>query len=349
MLEVIRSYFNLSPDAIRREILRAHDVTVEAIGHKGVEYKSLRNALTPQRNRLERAFLFDTARIEEGWYGLSVAEALMPLLPKELSCSIQLGDLIIEDQDLGFELLRRHVVAYRDLELGNTNQIYCIYLNNLTPVMAESITTGLQAYGGFLGYVDTSTSSPMKDWLSLSLVDGYLKHRKVALGGHEDDVPDDEDLNVKGWPWDEHGYENRSIRDMYFHLFLGYKIERRVLPGAESDTDFALMAISGQALPFTELDVEVEAAKGEYLREEHGTSLSRAGLIDMSDEELAGTIKAKINSSYIYNLRYLQEHNVSLFNLMLEVGASSEGKLTRLLAALEYHPEDRLLKVVTLF
>jgi len=349
MLQVVTAQFNLTPAQVREEIKRAHEVTVEAIAAKGISYRELRGALTPQRDRLERAFLFDTARIDEGWYGLAVAEALIPLLPRQLSCSIQLGDLIIKDQDLGFDLLRRYAVAHRDLELGNTNQIYCIYLNNLTPTMVESITAGLQKYEGFFAHVDTSTASQMKDWLSITLVDGYLKHREVVLNGHEDDVPDEEDRNMKGWPWNENGYACRSIRDMYFHLLLGYKIERRVLPEAEGDTHFALTAISGRPLPLTDLSVEVEEAKGKYLRESHPSGLARAGLIEMSDEELAAAIKAKINDSYVYNLRYLEEHDSSLFNLILEVGNSSKSKLTRLLVSLEYLPEKRILKLVTLF
>lgn len=349
MLEVVTSYFELSPEAIRAEINRAHEVTIEAIAAKGVAYKDLRNALVPQRDRHERAFLFDTAKIEESWYGGEVAEALIPLLPRQLSCCIQLGDLIIEDQEFGYELLVGHVVPLRPVELAMTNQIYCLYLNDLTARMAEDITAGLKNYGAFVGYVDTSTSSAMKDWLSVTLVDGYLKHRGVVLNGHEDDVPDSEDLNLKGWPWEKHGYACRSIRDMYFHLFLSHKIERRVRPGAEGDTRFALNAISGQPVPLAELDVEVEKAKAKYVREKHGSGLARAGLIETSDEQLASIIKAKINDSYIYNLRYLEEYDSSLFNIMLEVSDPKSEKVTRLLAGLEYKPEAGVLKLVTLY
>lgn len=100
MLEVVTSYFELSPDAVRAEIRSGHEIAIEALAEKGVAYADLRNPLVPQRDRAERAFLFDTDRIEESWYGLPAAEALIPLLPRELSCCIQLGDLIIEDQEL---------------------------------------------------------------------------------------------------------------------------------------------------------------------------------------------------------------------------------------------------------
>lgn len=354
MLDVIRDTFELSPERMRCEIRKMHLVTVEAIAAKGIDYRKLDKALTPQRNRLELALLFDTARISTGAYGFAVAKIVLPLLHLNLSASIQLGDLILERdlQDHGIELLNRHAKLMRSVGVVDTNQIYCVYINNLTPKMASDIVQGVARYEPFIGYVDASTSSPMKDWLSISLVNGYLKHGPVMLNGHEDDVPNTEDYNLKGWPLEERGYLCRSIQDMYFHLFLGYKIERRVVAGAESDTDFALTAISGRPLPFSELDVQVAEAKSTYLREQHGSSLSRAGLHELSDEELIATIKAKINDSYIYNLRYEASHETSLFNIIIEVSVpelSGGAKTTRLLASLAYEPHECRLRLVTLF
>ena len=48
MLEVVTSLFNLSPEAVRREIAQAHEITVLAIAAKGIDYSKLDKALTPQ-------------------------------------------------------------------------------------------------------------------------------------------------------------------------------------------------------------------------------------------------------------------------------------------------------------
>lgn len=353
MLEVVTSEFDLSPEQIRTEIRSLHLSTVARLAAKAIDYRELRNALTPQRDRIERAFLFDTDRIESSSYGASVGKALLPLLPPELSCSMLHGDLIIdrELQDHGVELLNNHAEMVRSVDLALTNQIYCVYLNNLSPKMATDLTKALRGHESFVGHVDSTTSSPMKDWLSLTLVDCYLKHKGVMLNGHEDDASEDKNYNMRGWPLEEHGYDCRSIADMYFHLLLGYKIERRVVPGAEGDTHYALTAISGQPHSLVEFSVEVAEAKGEYLRECHEASLARAGLLHLGDQELAEAIKGKINSSYIYNLRYDAEHDTSLFNIILELGDSEEGdaKPTRLLASLAYVPEKRVLRLVTLY
>jgi hypothetical protein len=349
MLEVAQSFFELSEERMRDEILHAHRLTVEALAEKAVSYRSLRNALTPQAQRVERAFLFDTARIKESWYGWQVANRVIPLLPRKTPCSIRVGDLIIRDQELGFELIRRFVAVMREPELVATNQLYCVYVNNLSSTMVREITEGLREYEAFMGYVDTSTSSPMKDWLSMTLVEAYLKADGIALNGHEDDRPDSDDVNVKGWPWADHGYRCRSLRNMYYHLFLGYKIERQVVPGAEGDRRYALTAISGRPLLLGQIPIEVEAAKAAYIAREHGSGLARAGLEVVSSESLAAMIREKIDSSYIYYLRYEEELDQSFFNVMLEVEHPESSAITRLTAALEYSPETPVLRLVTLY
>ena len=349
MLELMTSYFDLSDEVVRSEIWGALETTVDALKAKGVSYEKLRNALVPQRDRREVALLFDSARIESDWYGYAVAERLIPLLQRNLVCSIRTGDLLIEDQGLGFELLQRHVVAHRPPELVHTSQLYCVYLNNLSARMASDITEELQVFEPFVGYADVSTGSRMKDWLSVTLVMSYLKARGVVLNGHEDDMPDTNDQNTQGWPWEDSDYPCRSIRAMYFDLFLGYKIERRVLPGSDSDTKFALTAISGQPLTLADIPVAVEEAKGKYLRTHHGPSLERAGLNQMGDAELADIIRGKISESYVYYLRYHEPSDTSLFNIMLEVRHPDSDQIARLLAALEYQPQTPLLKLVTLF
>ena len=82
MLEVMASYFDLSDEIMRNEIWGALQTTADALNTKRVSYEKLRNALVPQRKRLEIALLFDSARIESHWYGYAVAERLIPLLPR---------------------------------------------------------------------------------------------------------------------------------------------------------------------------------------------------------------------------------------------------------------------------
>jgi len=83
-----------------------------------------------------------------------------------------------------------------------------------------------------------------------------------------DDIENTEDVNMVGYPFDEHGYTCKSLQSMYNDLFLHYKIERGVYRGFESDTLFSLNSISSTVVGLGECEVEVEEAKLQYLQED---------------------------------------------------------------------------------
>src|SRR4051794_4088020 len=104
------------------------EALVTGFAAKGVAYANLRNGLVPQRDRLEIGPLFDSTRVDSGWYGYEVANRLIPLLPRDLLCAILSGNLLIDDQDLGCDLVERHAVAPRPAELSHASQLYCVYV-----------------------------------------------------------------------------------------------------------------------------------------------------------------------------------------------------------------------------
>lgn len=57
--------------------------------------------------------------------------------------------------------------------------------------------------------------------------------------------------------------------------------------------------------------------------------------------------RRKNKQSYIYNLVYLEEHYVMKFNIILEV-EREEGYPTRMTAVLEYLPDKKSLRIITL-
>ena len=58
------------------------------------------------------------------------------------------------------------------------------------------------------------------------------------------------------YPFERFGYQCKSIPLTYFGPFLGYKIERGVFPGFESDTLLSLNSISTSVVPLDECEVE---------------------------------------------------------------------------------------------
>jgi hypothetical protein len=191
--------------------------------------------------------------------------------------------------------------------------------------------------------------SRLKIYLSTMLVNSFLKHGKSIIQGHEPDRDNTEDVNMSGYPFEENGYECRSLSDDLFGVLLSYKIERPVFPGFEVDTEFAINAVNPLPLPLDDFRIEVEEAKLGYLKDAKAGSMERAGLAAVNTATLAGIIREKVADSYIYNLVFDREHNVTKFNVIIQLNAREREKPTRLLAALEYRPVDKVLRLITLY
>jgi integrase len=145
------------------------------------------------------------------------------------------------------------------------------------------------------------------------------------------------------------GSYSRRVAKAIMGLLLSYKIERPVFAGFESDSEFALNAISATPLPLKELSIEVDEAKLVYIKSKKAGSMERAGLATVSSAELAAIIRQKISNSYIYNMSYVEEYKIMKFNVILEFHHHVSRKATRLLAALEYRPTEKMLRLLTLY
>jgi hypothetical protein len=153
---------------MRKSIMNEHENLLRILRMKSVNYASLRRALVPSADRSELAFLFDSTRIDNHWYGHEVAQKLVPLINRKSTCSFLVGDLIADKQKIAFDVLRRHITLHNS-EIKHTSQLYCVYLNNLSKTMAETIHDGLISYDPYVGHVNVTFSSPMKNWLSATL------------------------------------------------------------------------------------------------------------------------------------------------------------------------------------
>ncbi|PKM31094.1 MAG: hypothetical protein CVV07_02730 [Gammaproteobacteria bacterium HGW-Gammaproteobacteria-11] len=167
--------------------------------------------------------------------------------------------------------------------------------------------------------------------------------------GHEDDRSNEENINMAGYPFEDYGLEIYSLQSMYFDVLLSYKIERPVFKGFEVDTELSLNAISDQIFPIEGFEIEIEDAKHEYLKSAKCGKLEKAGIEALGKKELSNIIRSKVSNSYIYNLSYLSDHDVSKFNVMLEIPRGDDGYPTRIVVVLEYKPQEKLLRVITMY
>jgi len=351
MLEVVRDYFKLSPDRMRREIQGMRHLVEETLARKGISYDSLKSALVPDRQRRDVAFVFDSTAIESAWYGYDVFERVIPLFDKTSNNSVLVGDLSDRPGQGNrlFEAFKEAVDFRRDVVFRHPTQFFIVYINNLTDTMVQRFDEGLQGYQAYVGLADMTFTSRFKIYLSTMLVNSFIKQGAIILQGHEPDRLPAEDVNMRGYPFEENGYVCRSVSDDYMGVFLSYKIERPVFPGFETDTEFALNAVSTTPMALSDFRIEVEEAKLDYLKNQKAGSMARAGLTTVDSAGLAAIIREKVSHSYIYNMVFDAKHNVTKFNIIIELRDAESGKSTRLLAALEYRPADKVLRLITLF
>jgi len=351
MLEVMRDYFRLSPIHMFREIQGLRDATEEALAQKGISYAKLRPALVPDPHKREVALVFDATQIEEASYGYQVFRRIIPLFDKNTNLSVLAGDYVDRPGQAGqlYDAFVQAVRLHKEVAYRHPTQFFVVYINHLSEAMVESLDTGLRNFAPYIGFADVTYISMFKIYLSTMLVNCCIKHGTIILQGHEPDRPAADDVNTRGYPFEENGYICRSVSDDMMGVMLSYKIERPVFPGFEVDTEFALNAISLTPKTLDKLEVEVDEAKIAYLNSAKSESMRRAGLQAASAEQLAEVIKGQMSGNYIYNLALDTTHDVRKFNVILEIPPRAGLPATRLLAAMEYQPEVDRLRLITLY
>ncbi len=237
----------------------------------------------------------------------------------------------------------------RTCEWKHSSQFFIVYINNLSDQMYLNIRSSLNACVGYVGWIDCYAPSFLKTYLSFNLCNSFLKAKKTIIQGHEDDRDNGEDVNMVGYPFEEHGYTCKSLQSMYNDLFLHYKIERGVYPGFESDMTFSLNAVSSSIVPLDECEVLVEEAKLKYLQEQKEGSMKKSGLLPLTREEVQVKIRQRLASNYIFNMVYVPEHETMKFNTILNFNPEGIEWPVKLMVALEYEPSIKRVRLITMF
>jgi hypothetical protein len=350
-LDVIKNRYNLDHSIIYSVINDSFKKCISILEQKNINYQDLKNSLVPRSDRNEIAFVFDRNRIDSSSYGFNVFSKLIPLFSKESCNSVLCGDYIGDNKrkdKLKFSFYE-HIKSDKQINYINHNQFYIVYINNLSDKMVATFNDGLKQFNPYVGYFDLTYSSFLKTYLSTILVRLFIKSKTIIIAGHEDDRNNEEDVNVSKYPFEKNGFKCKSIQSMYYSLFLSYKIERKVYEGFESDTNFAINAISENVLDISDFTILVKEDKLRYILNEKADNLERAGITNLTLDELEIIIKAKIRSNYIYNLSFLKQSGTLKFNILIETKRTDTNKLMKLVVALEYMPMDKILRLITMF
>ena len=162
---------------------------------------------------------------------------------------------------------------------------------------------------------------------------------------HEDDIDDNENINNCGYKFEKYGFNYISIKQMYYDLFLTYKIES--ILADQEDLDYSIKAIA----PHYEIgtsSIYVDKNKMEYLNLEKDGLMEKLNLKDYTSDDLETLIRDQINNTYFYNLEYLEKFSTPKFNVSLEL-ETIEGKKRKVLVALKYSDNIDSFNLITMY
>ncbi len=350
MFPVLREHYAWTDSRTFREIRRFHSDLIDILRVKGIDYASLRSALTPQSTKHEAAFLFDEQRCGNTFApGVECADALFKALDPKTTHSILGGELVDDKDEIARTLLRRSAKVAKDLNFKHPCFCYVLYVNNLSEGNIAAIDSKLRAHRAYLGYVPCTYASLAKTFVSMHLVNLVIKQGGAVILGHEDDRPNSENCNLHLHDYTALGLQLKSIQSMYFSVFLSYKPEWMLMENSDDDLEIALRAMSEVVSPLIEFAVVIADDKFEkYLKTAKLGKLKKAGLADLTKAELEAAIREKLRMSYLYNMDWVDEptHHLSKFNIMLEFERQG-GHPERMVVALEYRSAERVLRLVT--
>jgi hypothetical protein len=215
--------------------------------------------------------------------------------------------------------------------------------------MLKDFNDRLKVFTPYIGYFDVTYSSNIKTYISTILTHSFVKSKNRIIVKHEDDRDNTDNINNTDYPFKENQFICKSLQSMYYNMFLSYKIERKIFEGFESDRTFSLNSITEEVLNIENFEILVEENKlKNYLLIEKFSNLKRAGLHEMTTDQLEILIKDKIKDDYIYNLSFSSKYETVKFNIILEIDQGKLYEKTKILASLEYLPLTQTLRLITM-
>lgn len=354
---VMKSYFYLSDEDVYETVQDGFETLQKRLALKNIQYDELKGALVPNqdKDKFETCFVIDSSQINVSDYGYHVFKELIPHLDKKSTYSILSGDYIdsLSRQYPGTQQLLRsamndvlarcHESTYR-----HSSQYYLIYVNRLSGEQRLKIVEGLYSYSWFTGFADVTHNSIFKSYISNILTSVGIKNKDKIIMSHPSDYADEENINMRGFPFEDNGFLLSSINDDSYGAFLNYKIESEVPD--KDDVSFSFNALFPKFDSFEKIDLNISDDKwSKYLTDKEkgkGQIVELLGY-DLDDKErFIKEVFKQICANYIYNLKENQYGDL-MFNVCIEL-QTINSHIRKTTIALKYHPDTGVIDVVTI-
>lgn len=348
--EVFRDHFNKSNEDIYNDIRILHSQTIARLDGVGVKYKDLKNTLTPQKNKMEIAFVFDSTKIDDVFYGKVVLDGFKKTICSIRRSAVFLGDIVAGSSSRNAQLnirdaMREEIFFYNELNYINGSQYFIVYFNNVTSSMLSSVLGDLKSLPHFIGYCDLSFSSYLKDVVSMSIGQSFLLHDGIALMQSIDG--ETEGVNTSIFNLEGTGIKIINIDEFQYNSFLKYKIKRRYFPMDNEDQIFSINSVTPSPELIKEYDIYIEDNKFKYLLENKEASIKKLSKGSMSKEDIKRQIVSNINTNYMFNME-LNSYGCLKFNTDIEVCNGQQEK-SRCIASFEIDAGNKRIRLLTLY
>lgn len=311
---VIKNYFDLSDEEIYKSIHNEFKILKQILSSKGVSYDNLQGALLPnqEKGKFETCFIFDSSQMQKDGYGYTIFSILLPLLDKDSTYSILCGeyvDILTDIPDSQFRLrsvMNDVITRCHSSKFQCSQQYFLVYCNRLTGPQRWHIVEELLKYPWFTGFADLTRRSPFKTYISCILTHSFIKCRRQIIAAHPFDMPDEENINLLGYPFQENHFTFVSINEDLFAQFLSYKIEMDVPD--ETDIGFSFNSLFPKFDSFSKLKLKIDDTKWyDYLIKKEGKGrkgclLETLGYGVEDKNRFMREVYKKICSCYIYKL-----------------------------------------------
>lgn len=351
LLAAMRETFNLTDEAFHRMMRADHLQLTRTLDKLDIAYSSLAKALMPDHRRREIALLFDStvaSLSSNGFYAIDVAEAWISGLPRPRKGvpvnSILRGDLLHAPADKVQAAMERSVVYHQPFTVTYAQQVYCVYVTNLSEPQAKALTSSAAEHPAYFGYADCTGRSVLKAHLGLSLMNSGLRVGDMILEG----VPVDGVPNGARLPFGAAGFTPTAVIDSLFLPFLGYRINSHLTGQNREDNRSALTMLSPDAAHLESPDIWMTQGRYGYLQDgKHRDSMEKAGLLHLDQPALEVAVSKLVAQGYLYNLR-LDAYGNLLYKALVDVEVE-DGQYQTFTIGLRFNPEDKRVELMTFF
>lgn len=349
---MLYDYFNLNAKELQKEAIGNVKILEKALKGTNILYSSFRNTLIPSDGREyhEQLFAFRLHPDDNKVYQ-DIAENIIPLFNKNSRCNILIGDLILYPYDIDTKKLlikSLYNTVGKRLSKNWRSDYFLIYINHIKQDNIVIIDNFFKKKKYYVGTADLSFESLFKSYISIaSVLTTYVKIGKTIFCADADvDFEKHSHFNNGPWNWDKYGYKIYGIQDSLFQTLLKYKIDTSIgtsLSGNDRKINTMIMTSQdNQELPIYE--IKIDDKKLDYLEKHQLTLFDK---IEVTKNNLGKEIINKIQNQAFYNIKFMPEYNVVIFNVFIEFKNKRNTKI-KLVIALKYDFESKEISLVTI-